>query len=268
MTQIKLKEKPNEEICIYVIGHKKFKLPTEDSIYIPMMVGDKISELPKGFISDSTGVNISYKNLLYNELTGLYWIWKNSNADIVGICHYRRYFTTLQGKMQNLITKNIPQLIDETYIYKALECNDLIIHNKTFFLKGNKEQLCINPKVSDEGNKNKLDNTILKLAEDVFTRVYPEDICIYQKIMKKHSAHLLNVVIGRKETIDKYCEWLFIVLNEIEKEIDRSYPNEILPRVIGLLAERMLDVWIVKEKLKIKECFTINTEKIDWKAWG
>lgn len=44
---------------------------------------------------DNVGDNISSKNMLYNEMTAIYWFWKNypiDNLDYVGFNHYRRFF--------------------------------------------------------------------------------------------------------------------------------------------------------------------------------
>ena len=40
--------------------------------------------------------NISEKNPYYCELTGLYWAWKNLDAEYIGLVHYRRYFTSVK----------------------------------------------------------------------------------------------------------------------------------------------------------------------------
>lgn len=76
---------------IYVMTHKKIAdIPNE--IYTPLHVGKEGKE-SLGYIGDDTGDQISDKNDSYCELTGMYWLWKNLDCDIIGICHYRRYFT-------------------------------------------------------------------------------------------------------------------------------------------------------------------------------
>ena len=78
-------------IKILVAAHKKYRMP-EDKIYFPVQVGSYGKE-NIGFARDDEGDNISQKNPYFCELTGLYWIWKNVDADYYGLVHYRRYFS-------------------------------------------------------------------------------------------------------------------------------------------------------------------------------
>ena len=79
----------NIKICIAT--QKKYRLP-DDDIYIPIQVGAKVIDNNTGYVKDDTGISISEKNPYFCELTGLYWIWKNIDADYYGLVHYRRYF--------------------------------------------------------------------------------------------------------------------------------------------------------------------------------
>lgn len=80
-----------EDIKIIIASHKKYKNSCEE-MYIPIQVGAEGKEKIEGYIQDNTGENISSKNPYFCELTGLYWAWKNLDADYVGLVHYRRYF--------------------------------------------------------------------------------------------------------------------------------------------------------------------------------
>ena len=46
----------------------------------------------KGFYFDDTQNNISFLNQWLGDLTGLYWIWKNTNDEFVGTNQYRRFY--------------------------------------------------------------------------------------------------------------------------------------------------------------------------------
>ena len=79
------------KIRMIVATHKPYWMP-EDPVYLPVQVGAAGRE-SLGFQRDDEGENISAKNPNYCELTGLYWAWKNLDADYIGLVHYRRYFS-------------------------------------------------------------------------------------------------------------------------------------------------------------------------------
>ena len=90
-----------ENIKIYVISHSAEdikKIDMDEDIYVPLFVGLNGKD-NLGFLSDDQGDNISEKNPSYCELTGLYWMWKQSKEDIIGLCHYRRYFNNDNGSL-------------------------------------------------------------------------------------------------------------------------------------------------------------------------
>ena len=65
----------------------------KDEMYLPVHVGAEGKD-DIGYQKDNTRDNISVKNPFFCELTGLYWAWKNLDADYIGLAHYRRHFTS------------------------------------------------------------------------------------------------------------------------------------------------------------------------------
>ena len=61
---------------IFVISHKKVELNIPNDYQI-LSVGKYDGKID-GFLSDQDLESISEKNKSYCELTGHYWIWKNS----------------------------------------------------------------------------------------------------------------------------------------------------------------------------------------------
>ena len=86
------------KVKIFTMTHKKFQEP-EDDVYVPLHVG-RAGKEDLGYQGDDTGDSISEWNHYYGELTGVYWAWKNeTEADIIGICHYRRFFLNKQSQL-------------------------------------------------------------------------------------------------------------------------------------------------------------------------
>ena len=59
---------------------------------MPVQAGAQGKASIEGLRRDDEGDNISDKNPYYCELTPLYWAWKNTDADHIGLVHYRRHF--------------------------------------------------------------------------------------------------------------------------------------------------------------------------------
>jgi len=79
--------------------------------------------------------------------------------------------------------------------------------------------------------------------------VSPEYDEAFNRVMKKRSGHMFNMFIMRKDLLNDFCNWEFKVLEYLEGMIgnDRS-------RLIGYVAEHLLDVWLDKTDNKYVEC--------------
>lgn len=225
-------------ISIYVLTHKIFDLK-KNEIYQPLLNGSANHGDDFGYLRDDTGENISNLNEYYSELTGQYWAWKNSDADIIGFCHYRRYFA------KNLTLK----ILEKKDIEDMLEDYDIILPNKTNMGMSNiddiektREYLDYGPYIEE-----------YYLLRDIIERDYPDYLPYYDEMLHDKSCYWFNMFICKKELAGDYFEWLFDILKKAEKEIDfDKYPKG-QKRVLGFLAERLINVYVKKNNLKIKE---------------
>ena len=80
-------------IKVHVLHYKEKQILDLPAIYSHLVCGAAINETTTEFNKDNSGDNISSRNKYFSELTGIYWVWKNTSSDIVGFCHYRRFFT-------------------------------------------------------------------------------------------------------------------------------------------------------------------------------
>ena len=196
-----------KNIKVLVATHKKYKMP-EDKLYLPIHVGAEGKE-DLGYQKDNEGENISIKNPYYCELTGLYWAWKNLKADYIGLCHYRRYFTmskkqykTEEEKFQNVLTyEQADKLLDNIDI--------LLTKKRKYYIESLYSHY-----------KHTMHIETLDLAGEIIKEKYPKYYKEYENLKKRTWGHMFNMFIMKKEEFDKYCEWMFSILFELEKRID------------------------------------------------
>ena len=233
-----------KEVKIYIATHKKTQLP-EKECYVPIQVGCEGKE-NLGYICDNTGDNISIKNSSFCELTATYWILKNDKSDIVGLTHYRRYF------FKNIFSNSLNKILSKEDILKILDKNDIIVPKKMKFPITVKEQYERNHNLSD----------LLKCKE-IIEEKYPDYVSAFEKVLNQKKMYTYNMFISSKEIYNNYYNWLFDILFEVEKVTDISEYTDYNKRLYGFLSERLFNVWIEKnrDKLKIKEVPVYNTEE-------
>ena len=213
---------------IYVVKHKP-----DDSKYLK-----GYRELKVGDIFDRPDTdNINHINLQINELTGLYWIWKNTDDEIVGLCHYRRFFLD-DGKIMTWEKAK-----------KLVEKNELVIQNWYSFGKSLKDNLLDHfPNHQD---------TFLKYY-DIFTSREPG----LKEYLDTEVFNPQHLFVGRREFVEKYSEWLFPLIIPIAEQFKAEdapkCPEMIYQRMISYISERLLTYYIQKTHQDYIECPVIR----------
>ena len=229
---------------IFVATHKMYAMP-KDSIYLPVWAGADTSMQFKGqFVGDNTGDNISSKNSCYNELSVLYWGWKNTIADIKGLAHYRRFI----GKEKNI--NDYSNLLSDYDIEKILNEHDIIVTPKRQFYF----MTAYNHYVWSQSDMRDVHKKDLEILRGVVSKLYPDYLSAIEIVYASRSVHMLNMFIMKSDLFNKYCEWLFNILSEVERYVSRF-------RVLGAMGEFLLDVFILTNHLRVKEMPLIELEK-------
>lgn len=220
-----------DKVKIIVCAHKADKNIRKGKPYFPLQVGKALHpEVDLGFACDNEGENISEKNARWNELTAIYWGWKNINStEYVGLNHYRRYFGLV---------------IDETNVDAVMAGYDVLT------VKGRKS---INFEV------NKTDLTCATSQEDFWLFVdtllgtypqYKERIIDY--FVNYNKSTPFNMFLAHKAIYDAYCQFIFPVLFNVENKVpEHGYSRQ--RRVIGYFGEMSLGLFIYCKQLKARE---------------
>lgn len=226
---------------------------------------DEIKWLYENTIGDDTGDNISSKNKTYNELTCIYWAWKNQNQlqypDYIGLVHYRRHLILNESlhPKNNRWTVDFPNTGDSVESYL----------NKIGYSKNSIEQLvkiypCI---IASKDTKFSVYNQYKHAQKSDFHHIEDLDLCIdlikkltpeYYKACKNYLSgnkqYFANTFILRKDLFNEYCSFIFTILKEFEnkcsKKLRSSYEKRffVSERLTGIFVEKIKeDGYAIKE---------------------
>ena len=254
---------------IIIAAHKQYRMP-DDPVYVPVQVGaacNKDAEgnpVDLGFLKDNTGDNISAQNPHFCELTGLYWAWKNLEADHLGLVHYRRYF----GSPKKTKAKDLYEII-----LSGEEADRLFQKHRV--LVPSRRNYYIETLYSHYAHTHyaeHLDET-RKIIEDIC----PDYLGAFDTVMAQRSGYMFNMCVMDRELMDAYCEWVFRILFRLEDAL-KSQEAELSfyqGRFYGRVSEIIFNVWLqhqletgVLSKSDICELPCIYTEKVNWLKKG
>ena len=99
---------------------------------------------------------------------------------------------------------------------------------------------------------------------DLIAEKYPEYSAAFTKVCNRTWAHMFNMFVMRRDLFDQYCEWMFSILEEIEKRVDISDYDTYEARIYGFVSEILLDVWIEANNISYKEQNVSFMEPQNW----
>lgn len=236
---------------ILVCTHKAAEMP-DDGCYMPIQAGKAVAKTDLGIAGDDTGDHISAKNPHYNELTALYWAWKNLPPEVeyVGLCHYRRYFWFDAPRcyaFPNRVTNDYAD-VKRCVAFTPNDIDKFLGKYDVAVAKANVMDCSINQFF---GYNNPIEFFTV-LRQLIVTRHpdYAESVARYWDCDNKFYPY--NMFLASRSWLDGYCHWLFPLLFECEEYLRKLAPMEI-NRFLGLAGEIMLQLYCQHNKMKVKQ---------------
>lgn len=248
------------DIAIAVAYHKKAELIRGENL-LPMHVGRAIPNrdslwLTEHTIGDDTGDSISEKNKTYNELTAVYWMWKNLSANWYGLMHYRRFFRFYGEKNSYYLPQGKGDIAEDIgyspeLLRDILRSYDFIapkpIHKSVF-----------------THYKKAHDISDLIEAGNVISEEFPDFYSSFQQYIFGSDSYFYNMFVLPKNDFFRYSAFIFGVLGRLEDRFKnkRMYLSERLTGtfITKLLSEgkrgKFLPVAFTEEKPGIKNALS------------
>lgn len=250
---------------IFVIYYKRGTIVKSDELYQPIMCGGASIDGLEDFLSDNVGDQISSKNLRYSELSGLYWVWKNTNHEVIGTCHYRRFYTAKpnpklysiksflflligQAKKRSglIYTSNLkkyqPRILSKEELSEILEEYDAILPQPRVFRYSIREHYRKYHDIND-----------MEILKEIIGERCPEYLEPFEKMLSGNILYANNMFVMKRDDYQKFMAWWFDLIFAFEARVNMEDYKGYQSRIIGFIAERLLTLWFTKNQLKCKE---------------
>ncbi len=251
------------DISILIYTHRPFAFPHDSTWLRPMLSTDCPVAIP-GALRNDVGDNIARLGTYFNELTALYWLWKNRpGRDIVGLYHYRRYLNLFPAYPQPPEVYAADAAAAVTYLSNARQRQKIIDVLATFDVivpQGNFLGASLEAHYLASHARTYWD----RFWEIVFD-THPEYGKFRDFLRLTNKAHLFNVFISSKGWLDRYAEQIFGVLDILigqlgfpEPEPEKRFQDFRYP---GYLAERFFMFYLFANRSRIYEAQLVILEQ-------
>lgn len=264
---------------VYYDNKKDYEI-LETQIIKPIQAGRASAERHfEGMRGDDVGENISYLNKHLNELTAIYWIWKNDKeSDYIGLFHYRRHlsFRDENRYYKNPLLDQVYEEMDENYFSKtglkdSLKIKEIVTSHEVILgypvsINENYIRRTLPFIFSSDCGKDKKTSP-LEEAYRLIEEREPSFKKVIQRHRRKKEQYIYCNFILKREIFENMCEWLFPILLQVQDFIDYSQ-EDCNMRTGGYVGERLIDLYLtyLVEYKKVNvfhlaKTFIINSEK-------
>lgn len=168
------------------------------------------------------------------ELGGLYKLWKQVNTDIVGLEHYRRFFTDNDAVPGTILTEDkITNILSSHDIIMSL--NHLSAPNVLTWIAQEKH----NPTASTNTIVKEMLFKWLMYLRDYYSTEFVD--YTMNRMLTERSYYGCNMFIGNKRVVDDYARFLFSMLERFTIDVMRCKRE---PRLYGYLSEYIMGYWM------------------------
>lgn len=243
-----------KRVLVAVAAHKAYRMPT-DRMYLPLQVGAEGKDQDLGYEKDNTGDHISDLNPGFSELTGLYWMWKNTDSEYAGLVHYRRHF---RGKRRG--KDPFERVLRQEDIEGDLGRIRLFLPKKRRYYIETLYSHYAHTHYKEE----------LDLTKQILEEKYPEYASVFDRTVRRRSGYMFNMMILERSLFDRYSAWLFDVLFTLRERIGERDLSAFQGRFYGRVSEIIFNVWLevqlssgIVRRGEIREIPMLYTEHIN-----
>lgn len=269
----KLRKINRKKYNIFVAYHKRSKIYESDivtpihagrNVALAPIEGEAVSEKDRDWfisnmIGDESGINISDKNRYFNEMSAVYWMWKNNKSPYVGLFHYRRFLDFTEGEADKSQEKDDLKRygINKKTLEPLLNEYDVLLPRKMGFTTTIYDVY----KKHLDGSGEDIDFCFEYIKER-----YPQMYEFAEALKHTNVCYMFNIFVTSRKIFEGYADFVFDVLFALNRFIkDREQRSIYLKRAEGFMAERLTSIYfdylIAKKNLKVKEFRVIRLDQ-------